>query len=289
MINSETISDMVDSVTNKYEEHLDMIGEFMKNNKFIILTLIVIFTAILNYYIAYMNENSIKLFDSMILKIIIFVTITFIFSENTTIAIFLALSILITYQIIANRKIILDLEREDYLPIQTEYQEMFLDDLNNKNDSKIYDEDKGCNENILLSYGTNPNRTNQKVDLEQLGFLENLQEQNRASFVNTKLIVELYNKFKKYPDVICAYNMIEKINEQISNENISLDEYDKLVDKLHRAQLQFMEIIINYNIKKMTPNVLAESEEIVGNLKKEVNHKNKHWVEKIGLLGDLLL
>jgi hypothetical protein len=177
MINSETISDMVDSVTNKYEEHLDMIGEFMKNNKFIILTLIVIFTAILNYYIAYMNENSIKLFDSMILKIIIFVTITFIFSENTTIAIFLALSILITYQIIANRKIILDLEREDYLPIQTEYQEMFLDDLNNKNDSKIYDEDKGCNENILLSYGTNPNRTNQKVDLEQLGFLENLQEQ----------------------------------------------------------------------------------------------------------------
>jgi hypothetical protein len=135
---------------------------------------------------------------------------------------------------------------------------------------KIYDEDKGCNENILLSYGTNPNRTNQKVDLEQLGFLENLQEQNRASFVNTKLIVELYNKFKKYPDVICAYNMIEKINEQISNENISLDEYDKLVDKLHRAQLQFMDIIINYNIKKMSFTETFEDPAMIKNMIVEI-------------------
>lgn len=284
MINSETIGDMVDSVTDKYEEHLDIIGEFMKKNKFIILTSIVIFTALLNYYIAYMNENSIKIFDSLVIKIIIFVTITFIFSENTTIAIFLALSILITYQIIANRKIILDLEREDDLPIRTEYQEIVIDESNNK----IYDENKKCNENILVSN----DETNQKVDYEQseqLGFLDNLQQQNRVSFINTKKIIELYNKFKKYPDVICAYNLIEKINEELSNKNMSLDEYDKLVDKLHHAQLQFMEIIINYNIKKMKPNVLAESEEIVSNLKKNGNHKNKHWVEKIGLLGDLLL
>lgn len=298
MIDSETITEMIDNVSDKYGKNLDWIGEFMHKYKLIIIVSIIIVTFILNYNITNMDESFLKIFDSLLFKIVIFGIITFIFTENITIAVVLALSILITYQIIANRKIMIELEREDYVPIKGYfnpessnnlefippdkiYHEMILDGVS---DLKMGKKHEG---NVLVLSGIN---MSQKSNQGELDFLDQLQMENKISFSNAKKIIYLYNKYKKYPDVIVAYNKIEMMNNMLSEQNLSINEYDELVNKLHEFQLEFLEIIIKYNIKDMQPMQIEKTNQIVKELKSpEKKKSDKHWIEKIGLLGDLLL
>lgn len=298
MIDSETITEMIDNVSDRYGKNIDWIGEFMSKYKLIIIVSIIIVTFVINYNLVNIDESMIKIFDSLIFKIVIFGVITFVFTENITIAIVLALSILVTYQIIANRKIMIELEKEDYVPIKgffnTEsstypefvtpdkiYHEMILDGILDKQTGK---KNEG---NVLILSGINMSK---KSDQGELDFLDQLQIENNISFSNVKKIIYLYNKYNKYPDVVVGFNKIEMVNNRFGKENLTINEYDDLVYDLQQAQLDFLETIIKYNIKDMQPKKIEKSNEIIKDLKSPEKKKdNKHWIEKLGLLGDLLL
>ncbi len=242
-----------------------------------------------------MPGKFIDIFDSLFFKIIVFGIITFIFSENITIAVTLALAILITYQIIANRKIILELEKEDYVPLKgyfkpdnntlnftplkTVYQEMIIDGIDKVKDGQIHEGE------VLIASGIN---LSQKSDQGQLDFIDQLQDENIISFSNTKKIIDLYKKYNKYPDIIVEFKKIENIIKELSKPNLTFNEYNQLVTEKNKSELNFLETILRYK-KNMTPDNISKSNNIIKDLKSPVEKKNKHWIEKIGLLGDLLL
>ncbi len=298
MFDSEKISKVVNNVVEEYHKHVDKLEEFMNKNKIIIIISIIIVAIIINFNVVDMNESSIKIFDNLLFKIVIFGVITFVFSENTTIGVVLALSILVTYQIVANRKIMIELEREDYIPIKGYYNPEYSNNLEFVTPDKIYHEmildgvselenGKKYEGNVLVSSGIN---MSQKSNQGELDFIDKLQMDNMVSFSNAKKIAQLYSKYKKYPDVIVAFNKIEMINNKLQKENLTINEYDNLVYELHEAQLHFLEVIIKYNIKEMKPKQIEKTNEIVKDLKSTDKKKSdKHWIEKIGLLGDLLL
>ncbi len=295
LIDKDAISDFIEDLGDEYDEHLDFLSIFLKKNKIIIIIGIIIFTIGINIGISKMPEKFIDIFDSLFFKIIVFGIITFIFSENITIAITLALAILITYQFIANRKIILELEKEDYIPLKgyfkpdnntlnftslkTVYQEMINDGIDKVKNKEIHEGE------VLIASGIN---LSQKSDQGQLDFIDQLQDENAISFSNTKKIIDLYKKYNKYPDVIVKFNNIENIIKELSKPNLSYKEYNQLVTEKNKSELNFLETIIRYK-KNITPTNISTSNKIIKDLKSPSEKKNKHWIEKIGLLGDLLL
>jgi hypothetical protein len=285
---------------------INEIGDSIDKYKFQIIIGIVFATIFVGYQINKMDENSIQLFDNLIFKVIMFGIVTFLFSENTTIAVFLAIALLVIYQLVSNRKFIIELVKEEYTPIngffynsneqnkqnvsceinlnpitlQSVYHNMILEGIEKIKAGEIVEGKR------LVSSGVN---RLQQANQGQLSSFEKLLNYSALSYVNTQKIIDLYVRFKKHPDVTASWKSIEDILYKLNNTNLDYQSYNKLLKELYSKQLEFLEIVLRYNVKNMTPNKVQESQNIVNNLKKTDKKKNKHWLEKIEILGDLLL
>ncbi len=285
---------------------VNKIGDSIDKYKFQIIIGIVFATIFVGYQINKMDENSIQLFDNLIFKLVMFGIVTFVFSENTTIAVFLAIALLVIYQLVSNRKFIIELVKEEYTPIngffynsnqqnkqnvscetnlnpitlQSVYHNMILEGIEKIKAGEIVEGKR------LVSSGVN---RLQQANQGQLSSFDKLLKYSALSYVNTQKIIDLYVRFKKHPDVIASWKSIEDILYKLNNANLDYQTYNKLLKELYSKQLEFLEIVLRYNVKNMTPNKVQESQNIVNNLKKTDKKKNKHWLEKIEILGDLLL
>ncbi len=222
----------------------------------------------------------------------------------------MALCLLVILQVISNKKLIIEIERENYKPIDRFFAKSTdcsdcsdCDNLNKTNNlepiklSTIYDniikDGQKMVESGNIQEGTNLISSGlgrlQRTNNGELPLIDKLQQNDFPLYVHLKMYMELYLKNKSNPDVKSSFDSIQNLEKKLFEGDLSNKELDKLTDKLNLAQLEFLEVILKYRIKKIGQDNVKKSEKIITELKSSNEKKSKHWIEKLGILGDLLL
>ena len=296
-------------IINQLLEIDNKINGFLNSNKYLTGTIIVLLTGYLSWLITVGSEDIYKIFDSLIFKLILFCIITYISGKNITLGVIMALCLLVILQVISNKKLILEIERENYKPINGFFAKSLdcsdCDNLNNLNQNSleltklstiynnIINEGQKLVESGNIQEGTNLISSGlgrlQRTNYGELPLVDRLQQSNFPLYIHLKMYMELYSKHKSSPDVKSSFNSIQNLEKKLFEGNLSNKELDKLTDKLNLAQLEFLEVILKYRMKKIGEENVKKSENIIRELKSDNKKKSKDWIEKLGILGDLLL
>ncbi len=290
---------------------------YLNSNKFTVSFIVLILTGYISWIITVGSEDNIKIFDNLVFKLILFGIITWVSGKNLALGVIMALCLLVILQVISNKKILLEIERENFIPIDGYYSKNLnclacndsrssfnSSDSNNKNNefeftklSKIYDglihqgqklvESGNIQEgNILIASGLGRLQT---ANYGELPLIDKLEQNDLPFYIHMRKYLELYSLHKSNPDVKKSFDSIQKLEKKLFEGNMSNEDLNKLSSKLNLAQLEFLEIILKYRMKKIGTDKVKESEKIIKELKSGNEKKSKHWIEKLGILGDLLL
>ncbi len=296
------VVDKLLNIDNKLNVHLN-------SNKFTVGFMVLILTGYISWIITVGSEDNIKIFDNLIFKLILFGIITWVSGKNLALGVIMALCLLVILQVISNKKILLEIERENFIPIDGYYSKN-LNCLSCKDSgsgssyqfevtklSKIYDgiihqgqklveSGKIREGNILIASGLGRLQT---ANYGELPLIDKLELNDLPFYIHMRKYLELYSLHKSNPDVKTSFDSIQKLEKKLFEGNMSNEDLNKLSSKLNLAQLEFLEIILKYRMKKMGNDKVKESEKIITELKSGNEKKSKHWIEKLGILGDLLL
>jgi hypothetical protein len=300
-------------VVNKLLNIDNKLNEYLNSNKFTVGFTVLILTGYISWIITVGSEDIIKIFDNLIFKLILFGIITWVSGKNLALGVIMALCLLVVLQVISNKKLLLEIERENYIPIDGYFSKNLNcltcndsksgpnNNLTNELEftklSKIYDEiinqgkklvESGNIQegNVLITSGLG---RLQKTNYGELPLIDKLEQNDLPFYIHMRKYLELYSRHKSNPDVKTSFDSIQKLEKKLFEGNMSNEDLNKLSSKLNLAQLEFLEIILKYRMKKIGTDKVKESEKIIKELKSGNEKKSKHWIEKLGILGDLLL
>ncbi len=229
------------------------VHNIIKNNKIMIGGIIILITFYLSYYINSI-EDAVNIIDNSIIKVLIFLFISYYTMDNPTTGMILLIMVLVIFQIVSNLKIKNDInadftidkftlifkEKEDKIK-----EKKHLDILKNKNPDLYFKF-----ENTISNYMNYPDLmlayNKFKINYEKLQTLNLTQEQyyiNLIDFYQSKLILlETIFKHKKstmskekVEQITNLINLAKgKGDNQESNKNKEIEEKKNLFEKINK-------------------------------------------------------
>jgi hypothetical protein len=225
-----------------------IVHNIINDNKYIIGSIIILISFYLSYYINNISDV-VTLIDNPIIKVLLFLFISYYTMDNPMMGMILLIIILIIFQIVSNLKIKNDINAD-----------LHLDKF------KIVSE--------INPIDTKINKVEQEKHLKKL-------KQKNPEYLSG--LNELINDYFTHPDLILAYNQFKINYKKLQILNLTQEQYYINLIDFYQSKLDLLKVIFKY--KKHTMD--KEKVEQITKLINEVKGKEDNWIEKISKIFEL--
>jgi hypothetical protein len=231
-----------------------IVHNIINKNKYIIGCIVVLISFYLSNYINNITDV-VNIIDNPIIKVLLFLFISYYTMDNPTIGMILLIIILVIFQIVSNLKI-----------------------KNDINADLQIDKFKILSETNLLD--TKINKVKQEKHLKKL------KEKNPEYLTEFN---KLINNYLNKPDLMLAYNEFKINYEKLQILNLTQEQYYINLINFYQSKLYLLKLIFKYKKDTMDKEKVEQITKLINEIKEKGIEKEKdnNLIEKIGKIFDL--